>query len=83
MVLPGKRSIVKPPSRRSTLSPSPFPERLGLHNSSVDHSIAARHQCGMIHLPTGRVCLLPERHAGGCQFSYLVPEIDRELRRGF
>ena len=37
----------------------------------------------MIHLPTGRVCLLPERHAGGCQFSYLVPEVDRELWRSF
>jgi hypothetical protein len=56
---------------------------LGLHNSSVDHSIAARHQFGMIHLPTGRVWLLPERHAGGCQFSYLVPEVDRELWRSF
>jgi hypothetical protein len=55
---------------------------LGLHNSSVDYSVATHHRCGMLHLPTGRVCLLPERHAGGCQFSYLASNGDRELRLG-
>jgi hypothetical protein len=43
--------------------------RLELHNHQIDESVAESHRCGMTHLPTGRVCLLPERHAGGCQFT--------------
>jgi len=43
--------------------------RLELHNLHIDQTVAATHLCGMTHLPTGRVCLLPERHNGGCQFT--------------
>lgn len=43
-------------------------ERLGLHNPAVHQAIAATHRCGMTHLATGRVCVLPERHGGGCEF---------------
>jgi hypothetical protein len=39
-----------------------------IHNVEVDDAIAGQHLCGNLHLPTGRVCLLPERHRGGCQF---------------
>ena len=44
-------------------------DRLELHNIDVDEAFAARHRCGNLHLPSGRVCLLPERHRGGCQFT--------------
>lgn len=42
--------------------------RLDAHNITIDEDAAARHQCGTRHLATGRVCHLPERHRGGCQF---------------
>lgn len=43
--------------------------RLELHNIEIDQTAAALHRCGTTHLPTGRVCMLPERHPGGCQFT--------------
>lgn len=43
--------------------------RLELHNIEIDQTAAAMHRCGTTHLPTGRVCMLPERHRGGCQFT--------------
>ena len=45
-------------------------ERLEIHNIEVDVAAAGQHLCGTVHLPTGRVCRLPERHRGGCQFTY-------------
>ena len=44
-------------------------DRLETHNIEVDEAVAGQHLCGTLHLPSGRVCLLPERHRGGCQFS--------------
>lgn len=44
------------------------PQRLDAHNTTTDEDAAAHHQCGMQHLATGRVCHLPERHCGGCDF---------------
>jgi hypothetical protein len=44
-------------------------ERLEIHNIEVDQATAGRHLCGNLHLPSGRVCLLPERHRGGCRFT--------------
>ena len=44
-------------------------ERLEIHNIEVDVAAAGQHLCGTLHLPTGRVCRLPERHRGGCQFT--------------
>jgi hypothetical protein len=40
-----------------------------VHNVEVDDAVAGQHLCGNLHLPTGRVCLLPERHRGGCEFT--------------
>ena len=40
-----------------------------IHNIEVDDAVAGQHLCGNLHLPTGRVCLLPERHRGGCEFT--------------
>jgi hypothetical protein len=44
-------------------------DRLEIHNIEVDQALAVQHLCGNLQLPTGRVCLLPERHRGGCQFT--------------
>jgi hypothetical protein len=43
-------------------------ERLDLHNASIDEPAAAAGRCGMVHLPTGRICRAPARHDGGCEF---------------
>jgi hypothetical protein len=43
--------------------------RPDVHNAGVDEELAARDLCGMKHLATGDVCLLPQRHAGGCAFT--------------
>jgi hypothetical protein len=59
-------TVMPMPATRPQAVPRP---RLELHNHQIDESVAASHRCGMTHLPTGRVCLLPERHPGGCQFS--------------
>jgi hypothetical protein len=40
--------------------------RRDLHNTSVDYEVATQGLCGFIHIPTGRVCRLPYRHAGPC-----------------
>lgn len=49
-------------------APRAAPEPPSLHNSHVDQDIAQRHLCGNVHLASGRECLLPERHCGGCAF---------------
>lgn len=54
---------------QTTQPPYPASRRLEIHNIEIDQSVAASHQCGTVHLPTGRVCMLPERHRGGCQFT--------------
>lgn len=38
------------------------------HNSEINTGAAIAHRCGMTHLASGRLCLLPERHAGSCDF---------------
>ena len=44
-------------------------DRLEIHNIEVDAALAEENLCGNLHLPSGRVCLLPERHRGGCHFT--------------
>ena len=48
--------------------PNTSDQRLDLHNASIDEPAAAAGRCGMIHLPTGRICQAPARHATGCDF---------------
>jgi hypothetical protein len=43
--------------------------RLELHNASVDEAVARTGACGLIHLPTGRTCMLHQRHNGSCDFA--------------
>jgi hypothetical protein len=43
-------------------------ERIDLHNASIDELAAAAGRCGLVHLPTGRICQAPARHDGSCEF---------------
>ena len=44
-------------------------DRLEIHNSCVDERLADAHLCALVHLPTGRTCILPIAHPGSCQFT--------------
>jgi hypothetical protein len=46
--------------------------RLDLHNVSIDFAAASAGRCGFIHLPSGRVCLLPHRHQSPCSLEDYV-----------
>jgi hypothetical protein len=59
---PGLQSSASPVRRHRQ-------ERLEIHNIEVDQAVAGQHLCGNLHLPSGRVCRLPERHRGGCKFT--------------
>lgn len=39
-----------------------------VHNSESNSAASDADLCGMTHLSSGRLCLLPKRHAGGCDF---------------
>ena len=39
-----------------------------MHNASVDEFAARRGACAQVHLPTGRMCILPHGHKGSCDF---------------
>ncbi|HKU02333.1 MAG TPA: hypothetical protein VJQ80_05935 [Arthrobacter sp.] len=42
--------------------------RPDLSNSNVREDLAMAGRCALVHLPTGRTCLLPLRHQGPCEF---------------
>ncbi|UUL76658.1 hypothetical protein NG819_02440 [Pseudarthrobacter sp. Fe7] len=42
--------------------------RPDLSNSNVREDLAMAGRCALVHLPTGRTCLLPLRHKGPCEF---------------
>ena len=46
------------------------------HNTQINTAAAQAHRCGMTHLATGRVCLLPERHSGSCDFQYRQNDVE-------
>ena len=56
-------------------------ERPDGHNVEVDQSLAERGYCGLVHLPSGRRCLLPAHHPDSCVFEALGIAPD-EPRRG-
>ena len=39
-----------------------------VHNATVHETVARVGLCAQIHLPTGRLCMLPYRHRGSCDF---------------
>lgn len=50
----------------------PNQPRSDLRNLHVREDIALAGRCGNVHLATGRICTLPARHSGPCQF--VAPE---------
>ncbi|MDQ0729982.1 hypothetical protein [Arthrobacter sp. B1I2] len=42
--------------------------RPDMSNSNVREDLAMTGRCALVHLPTGRTCLLPLRHQGPCEF---------------
>jgi hypothetical protein len=42
--------------------------RPDLSNANVREDLARTGRCALVHLPTGRICLLPLRHHGPCEF---------------
>ena len=44
--------------------------RRDLHNASIDFAAATAGQCGVTHLPSGRICRLPHRHLGPCELQH-------------
>jgi hypothetical protein len=46
------------------------------HNTQINTAAAQAHRCGMTHLATGRVCLLPERHPGSCDFRHRQNDVE-------
>jgi hypothetical protein len=59
-------------SDNSTLSDT---ARDASHNTQINTAAAQAHRCGMTHLATGRICLLPERHSGSCDFATRQNEV--------
>jgi hypothetical protein len=57
------------------------PVRDESHNSEINTVAAQAHRCGMTHLATGRICLLPERHRGSCDFSQQQDDIQSVIRQ--
>jgi hypothetical protein len=45
------------------------------HNTQINTAAAQDHRCGMTHLASGRICLLPERHPGSCDFTNRQNEV--------
>ncbi|NUP59918.1 MAG: hypothetical protein HOQ04_01650 [Pseudarthrobacter sp.] len=46
----------------------PAEDRPDLSNTNVREDLAMAGRCALVHLPTGRTCLLPLRHHGPCEF---------------
>ncbi|MDQ0771093.1 hypothetical protein QF031_003842 [Pseudarthrobacter defluvii] len=55
-------------------------ERPDLSNSNVREDLAMAGRCALVHLPTGRTCLLPLRHQGPCEFHR--PQEAQDVVRG-
>ncbi|MHC6591431.1 hypothetical protein [Arthrobacter sp. C152] len=49
-------------------APSEAEGRPDLSNTNVREDLAMAGRCALVHLPTGRTCLLPLRHHGPCEF---------------
>ena len=58
-----------------TRSPDRSSERIDVHNTNVNEAAAAAGRCGMVHLPTGRMCRLRSLHEGACQLAFPDPAI--------
>ncbi|MDQ0620440.1 hypothetical protein [Arthrobacter globiformis] len=43
-------------------------ERPDLRSMHIREDVAQAGRCGNVHLATGRICILPQRHHGSCDF---------------
>ncbi len=46
----------------------PSQDRPDASSSHIREDVAMTGRCGNVHLPSGRTCVLPERHQGSCRF---------------
>jgi hypothetical protein len=51
------------------------------HNTQINTAAAEAHRCGMTHLASGRICLLPERHPGSCDFTHRQNDVESAVRQ--
>ena len=56
------------PAYLSTDTAARTAETPEMHNASVDEDAARQGACAQVHLPTGRMCILPHGHPGSCDF---------------
>ena len=57
-----------PVTTASDARSQPDGARPDLSNANIREDLAGRGRCALVHLPTGRTCLLPPRHHGPCEF---------------
>ena len=57
-----------PSTAAGEVRPQPDGARPDLSNATIREDLAGRGRCALVHLPTGRTCLLPLRHHGACEF---------------
>ncbi|WP_427117607.1 hypothetical protein [Pseudarthrobacter scleromae] len=57
-----------PSTAAGEVRPQPDGARPDLSNATIREDLAWRGRCALVHLPTGRTCLLPLRHHGACEF---------------
>lgn len=58
----------RPTAVPNQAAPQPIDSRPDLSNANVREDLAGSGRCALVHLPTGRTCLLPLRHHGPCEF---------------
>jgi hypothetical protein len=49
--------------------PGTYSNRIDLHNITTNQAAAGTGLCASMHMPTGRMCWLPARHRGSCEFA--------------
>ena len=57
-----------PVTTASDARSQPDGARPDLSNATIREDLAGRGRCALVHLPTGRTCLLSLRHHGPCEF---------------
>ena len=57
-----------PVTTASDARSQPDGARPDLSNANIREDLAGQGRCALVHLPTGRTCLLQLRHHGPCEF---------------
>ncbi|ADX71487.1 hypothetical protein Asphe3_02690 [Pseudarthrobacter phenanthrenivorans Sphe3] len=56
------------PVAATEAAPQTGDARPDLSNANIREDLAEQGRCALVHLPSGRTCLLPLRHQGPCEF---------------